>query len=75
MEEYYRLMRCNRSVVAKMVIPSRFGCMEEDGNHGCWPAGQPYPSKPGPVEIEQWISSFLEYYVLGKTGAYKSGLI
>lgn len=47
----------------------------EGGNHGCWPAGQPYPSKPGPVEIEQWISSFLEYYVLEKTGAYKSGWV
>src|SRR5215813_4124648 len=40
----------------------------EGGNHGCWPAGQPYPSKPLPSRLERWMLEFLEKHLLGKPG-------
>jgi acetyl esterase/lipase len=40
----------------------------ERGNHGCWPAGQPYPSKPLPCRLEGWMLGFLEKHLQGKSG-------
>jgi len=40
----------------------------EGGNHGCWPAGEPYPSKPLPARIEHWMLTFLAKHLQGKPG-------
>ena len=40
----------------------------ERGNHGCWPAGQLYPSKPIPSRLERWMLGFLEKHLQGKPG-------
>ena len=40
----------------------------EGGNHGCWPAGRPYPSKTLPSRIESWMLAFLEKRLQGKPG-------
>jgi len=37
------------------------------GNHGCWHCDYPYPNKPIPQEIEQWILDFLENHILNKS--------
>ena len=46
----------------------------EGGNHGCWPAGQPYPSKPLSTDLESWMLAFFEYYILEKPGFKGPGL-
>jgi acetyl esterase/lipase len=40
----------------------------EGGNHGCWPAGQPYPSTPIPPRLERWMLAFLAKHLQGKPG-------
>lgn len=40
----------------------------EEGNHGCWPAEQPYPKTPIPARIERWMLAFLEKHLQKKPG-------
>jgi acetyl esterase/lipase len=40
----------------------------EGGNHGCWPAEQPYPSRPMPSRIERLMLAFLEKHLQEKPG-------
>jgi acetyl esterase/lipase len=46
----------------------------ERGNHGCWPAGQPYPSKPLPSRLERCMLGFLEKHLVGKPGLNLHGV-
>ena len=38
----------------------------EDGNHGFWEAGQPYPREPLPPLIQRWIVQFLDTHLRGR---------
>ncbi len=38
----------------------------EDGNHGFWEAGQPYPREPLPPLIQRWIVQFLDMHLCGR---------
>ncbi|MDQ6603652.1 MAG: alpha/beta hydrolase [Chloroflexota bacterium] len=40
----------------------------EDGNHGFWEAGQPYPREPLPPLIRQWIVQFLQKHLQNRAG-------
>lgn len=45
----------------------------EDGNHGFWEAGQPYPPEPLPPRIQHWIIQFLETHLRGRAAFPLSG--
>lgn len=40
----------------------------EDGNHGFWEAGRPYPREPLPPLIGYWIVQFLQKHLRGQAG-------
>jgi acetyl esterase/lipase len=46
----------------------------EGGNHGCWPAYEPYPSTPIPSRIQNWMVMFLEKHLQGKAGFELQGV-
>ena len=47
----------------------------EGGNHGCWPAGQPYPTKPIPTQLQQWMTSFLQRHLQGMPVFEERGIV
>lgn len=40
----------------------------EDGNHGFWEAGKPYPREPMPPVIRRWMVQFLQAHLQQKAG-------
>jgi acetyl esterase/lipase len=40
----------------------------EDGNHGFWEAGKPYPKEPMPPAIRRWMVQFLASHLRGEAG-------